>query len=261
MAYLGDYHTHTVYSHGKCSIEENVVRAIELGFKEIAITDHGFKHSIFHVRRMDFPDMEKEVAALRLKYPQINILLGIESNLNSHRGFIDLLPTEIKALDVVVCGYHFMVKPDRFKDFFKFWLPNFIQNLTKKTSKKMYIRNTDMYIKALNNYEIDILSHPNFGIEVDVVEVAKECKRHGTYFELNGRRISIDDKTLAKVAETGVEFIANSDAHKLKDIGSVGLVDKTIDRIGIPRSQLANWDRLPVWRSKKLQASLGHLEL
>jgi len=259
--YFGDYHTHTVYSHGKTSIEENVTRAIELGLKEIAITDHGFKHMVFHVRRMDWPDMEKEVERLRELYPQINILLGIETNFNSHRGFIDLLPTEVSALDVVVCGYHFMVKPDHFKDTFKFWLPNFMQQVTKKSSHKIYVRNTDMYIKALEKYEIDIVSHPNYGIKIDAVEVAKACKKHGSYFELNGKRISLTDKQLEDVFATGVEFVANSDAHKYADIGNFKLIDETLDRTGLPRSQIANWDRFPVWRSKKMRKSLGHLEL
>jgi len=259
--FLGDYHTHTVFSHGKTSIEENVTRAIELGLKEIAITDHGFKHMVFHVRRMDWPEMESEVERLRKLYPQINILLGIETNFNSHRGFIDLLPTEVSALDVVVCGYHFMVKPDRPSDTFKFWLPNFFQQVTKKSSAKMYARNTDMYIKSLEKYEIDIVSHPNYGIKIDVVEVAKACKCFGTYFELNGKRISITDKQLEDVFKTGVEFVANSDAHKFKDIGNFSLIHETLERTGLPYEQIANWNRIPTWRSKKMRNSLGHLEL
>jgi len=258
--FWGDYHTHSIYSHAKTSIEENVARAVELGLKEIAITDHGFKHMIYHVRRMDWPYLEKDVKELRKKYPQINILLGIETNFNSHRGFIDLLPSEITALDVVVCGYHFMVKPDRFKDIFKFWLPNFFQQVFKVPSKKMFVRNTDMYIKALEKYEIDILSHPNYSIAIDTYEVAKACKHFGTYFELNGKRISVTDKELEKVVSTGVEFVANSDAHKLEDVGNFKRVDETINRIGLPRSQIANWERIPTWRSKKVAKGLAHLD-
>lgn len=43
MEILGDYHTHTVFSHGHGSIEDNVKAAIKMGLKEIAITDHGFR--------------------------------------------------------------------------------------------------------------------------------------------------------------------------------------------------------------------------
>ena len=262
MGFWGDYHTHTTYSHGKSTIEDNVKKAISLGLKELAITDHGFKHMIYHVRRMDWPYMERDVKTLRQKYPEINLLLGVETNFNSHRGFIDLLPSEISALDVVVCGYHFMVKPDHPRDIFKFFLPNFFQQAFKmKSNKKMFIRNTDMYIKALEKYEIDIVSHPNYGIEIDVVEVAKACKHHGTYFELNGKRISMTDKQLEDVTATGVEFVGNSDAHKIEDVGNFKLIEDTIARIGLPTKQIANWERIPTWRSKKLQSMLGHLEI
>ena len=38
---LFDYHTHTTFSHGKGSIEDNVKEAVKKGLKAIAITDHG----------------------------------------------------------------------------------------------------------------------------------------------------------------------------------------------------------------------------
>ncbi|MFR6641738.1 MAG: PHP domain-containing protein [Christensenellales bacterium] len=53
MAYWGDYHTHTYYSHGKGTIEDNVRAAAEKGLKQIAITDHGFRHMMYNVRHMD----------------------------------------------------------------------------------------------------------------------------------------------------------------------------------------------------------------
>ena len=39
-----DWHTHTVYSHGKGTIEDNVKVAIEKNLTSIAITDHGPGH-------------------------------------------------------------------------------------------------------------------------------------------------------------------------------------------------------------------------
>ena len=41
MKILDDYHTHTKYSHGVGTIEDNVKSAIKKNLKTIAITDHG----------------------------------------------------------------------------------------------------------------------------------------------------------------------------------------------------------------------------
>jgi len=256
LAFWGDYHTHTTYSHGRGTVEENVQRAIELGLKEIAITDHGFKHMTYNVRRMDWPYLEKEVKALREKYPEIKILLGLETNFNSADGNIDVLPSEIEKLDIVVCGYHAFCKPDKLGDIFKFWLPNLMLKLTRRKSPKWKLKNTNTYIKAIEKNTIDIVSHPNYDMIIDVVEVAKACKHFGTYLELNGRKIQISDEELEKVAATGVEFVCNSDAHHVGDVGEISKAIETIKRVGIPYSQIANWERFPILRSQKLKKVL-----
>lgn len=81
--FLGDYHTHTVYSHGKGTVEDNVRAAIAAGLKQLAITDHGFRHLTYNVRRGDWPYIMGDVEAARQKYPQIDIFLGLETNFNS----------------------------------------------------------------------------------------------------------------------------------------------------------------------------------
>ena len=45
MRVFADYHTHTVYSHGKNTVEENVVAAINANLKKIAISEHASSHS------------------------------------------------------------------------------------------------------------------------------------------------------------------------------------------------------------------------
>ena len=54
MEILADYHTHTVYSHGKGSIEDNVKVAISKGIKKIGISDHGYKNVAYGVKIDDF---------------------------------------------------------------------------------------------------------------------------------------------------------------------------------------------------------------
>ena len=51
MEILADYHTHTVYSHGKGSIEDNVKVAISKGIKTIGISDHGYKNVAYGENR------------------------------------------------------------------------------------------------------------------------------------------------------------------------------------------------------------------
>ena len=46
MEIIADYHTHTVYSHGKGTIEDNVKVAIQKNIKKIGISDHGYKHIV-----------------------------------------------------------------------------------------------------------------------------------------------------------------------------------------------------------------------
>ena len=42
-----DYHTHTTFSHGKGSIEDNVKVAAEKGLKAVSISDHGPGHIFY----------------------------------------------------------------------------------------------------------------------------------------------------------------------------------------------------------------------
>lgn len=263
MAFLGDYHTHTIYSHGKGTVEENVLAAINAGLKEIAITDHGFKHMTYNVRRMDWPFIIRDVERMRKKYPMINILLGLETNFNSLNGNVDITSADMKYLDIVVCGYHKFVQPERIGDIFGFYFPNFLLSTFKKESKKQLVKNTDAYVKAMEKFDIDIISHINHDAKVDVVEVAKAAKHYGTLIEINNKNVnrktleaSCKDKQFEQIMATGVEFIVDSDAHRVDAVGDFELAKILIDRVGIPYERIANWDRLPVLRSHRAKQNI-----
>jgi len=61
MLLYGDYHTHTRYSHGKGSVKDNAQAAYEKGLKEIAITDHGFGHIFFGVKRKKIDEIRQKI--------------------------------------------------------------------------------------------------------------------------------------------------------------------------------------------------------
>ena len=247
MAILGDYHTHSVYSrhgHGKGSVEENVRAALALGLKEIALTEHGLRHGAYGMTQKAWPRFVRDVEAARAAHPEINIYTGLECNFLSPRGEIDI-PAD--KPDVTVCGYHKFVKPLRPGDAFSF----FLRNVFAKNTAKTIARNTDAYLNALNRYEIDILSHPMHDCLVDLRAVGAEAARLGTYIELNGKHRDMTAAQLVMLADLGCEFIMDSDAHSPARVGDVAVQIAAVEEAGIPFGLIANWDRLPDFRSRK----------
>lgn len=61
MQLTADYHTHTPYSHGKNTVLENTKAAKKTELREIGITDHGFNHMLFGLKRRNLTDLRKEI--------------------------------------------------------------------------------------------------------------------------------------------------------------------------------------------------------
>ena len=59
MILTSDYHTHTVFSHGKGNVIDNVLVAKEKGLKQVGITDHGFSHPAFGLRNRKLPKLKE----------------------------------------------------------------------------------------------------------------------------------------------------------------------------------------------------------
>lgn len=252
MALLGDYHTHTKYSrrnHGKGTIEEQVKAAVEKGLSQVAITDHGFNQVLYGVRRSDMPKMRDEINEVKERYP-IELLQGVEANLISARGDIDIEPCDYEYLDVLLCGYHKLVKGKRRRDFF-FIFKNLLSSVFHITTKRQRERNTNAYINAMKNYDIDVLTHLNHGCKVDVQKVAKVAKETNTYIELNGKRLGMSDKEILDAYNEGVKFILDSDAHSPKRVGDCHLGLEAILRLRIPESAVVNYNSVPTFKAEK----------
>ena len=71
MKILADYHTHTIYSHGKGTIEDNVKVAISKGIETLGISDHSYGHLTYGVKRDDIFKMREEIDILNEKYKNI----------------------------------------------------------------------------------------------------------------------------------------------------------------------------------------------
>ena len=111
MQILADYHTHTKYSHGKGTIEENVLEAISKGIKTIGISDHGYKHLAYG---------------------------------------IDINDKIIENCDYIMAGYHFASTPTSLKSMFNHCNNYMIKNEKSKDYNTKAIinamKNNDIFI-------------------------------------------------------------------------------------------------------------------
>ena len=254
MLLTGDYHTHTIYSHGKGTVLENAMRAKEIGLREIAITDHGFEQMAFGLRHDRMPQLIKDCKDAAEK-TGVNVYVGIEANLCDEDGRTDLREEDYKDFDIFLMGIHRFVKFTHFNDFWKMLVLNSLHTTFRiKPSKSLLRYNTNAYINSIKKYPIDAISHLNFLSFCDVVEVAKAARDYGTYVELNSKKVHLTDEELSKVCDTGVRFIVDSDAHSVNRIGDTKLVDELIARVGVPLERIDNIDgRTPNFRFREFK--------
>ena len=172
MILFGDYHSHTVFSDGRGTMEQSVIAAKEKGLKQLAFTEHGYDHMAHGMKRKNIPAYKKMMQELRNKHKELTILYGIEANILSLKGEIDVTKQEQGEFDVLIVGFHKSYKPTSVRNFFNFWLPNNLPIL--RSRKKQIAKNTQAYIKAMKTHDIDILAHLNYGgCLVNSVEIAK----------------------------------------------------------------------------------------
>ena len=216
----GDFHTHTIFSHGKGTIEQNVQTAIACNLKSIAITDHGFGQPFAGITPKKFEVMKKEVAELRVKYPEIKILLGVEANIIKKDGTIDLTDAQEKEMDIILAGYHLSATERRLRSLFSLAVPAVFAKVGI-CSNGQRRRNTKTYLEAIKNRKIDVITHPGYLMPLNLTEIGKACADLGTYLEISSRHTIPDEKGLEELINTDVKFIINSDAHELYQIGNV----------------------------------------
>lgn len=242
MIILGDYHTHTIFSSGKKgrkhatgTILENAMIAKNKGLKDIAITDHGFNHKMYGVLRNNIDKMRAEIEEAK-KITGINIYLGIEANFISKDGDIDLTQSEMDKFDFVVVGFHKMAKAKSVGQFFRFILPNLLGIKTKKVQKM----NTLCLLKAMDKYDIDVISHPGVGMKIDFDEVSKQAKKTNTALEINGKRIVYTKQDVEIIIKNGAQFLIDSDAHSKEKVGYLVKPINFAIKNDIPGENIAN---------------------
>ncbi len=254
MILSSDYHTHTIFSHGKGTILENSIIAKEKGLKEIGISDHGFAHPFFGLTKRKLDKMRAECDDATVK-SGVKVLLGIESNIISTSGKVDLKPNLYDKFDIFLAGMHKMVL-FKFGTWFSLGIPNLYSSTfnKKNISKSLIKNNTKAFINVIKNNPVDVITHLNFCCFADAVEVAKVASDYGTYLELNAKKVHLSDDELNEILKTDVKFVIGSDAHSPNRVGEISLVENLLKRINIPEERIANINgKIPQFRFKSFK--------
>lgn len=223
-----DLHTHTIASgHAFGTLLENVREAKTKGIELLAVTDHGPAGS-------GAPNANYFRVGFRLpKYIEgVRVLFGVEANIVDSEGHLDLPDEVLKKIDVVMLGFH---KDCGYLD----------QGIEK---------NTEVFIKALDNPYVKMISHP-YGdqVVIDIEKFTRAAISKNILLEINTSYFTlkkINDvgtwdrlKTMVRILkENNQKMIINSDAHTPYEIGEFGLVLDKLEELGITESDLLNND-------------------
>lgn len=210
-----DLHTHTLFSHGKGTPEQNVLSAIERNLDEIAISEHAPAHMFFGVRGEKLRRLRREVDSLASRYANdIRVLMGIECNLTGY-GLCDL-PEDCGAFDVKLLAFHKGARPaDGFG--------------RARAREALHIGAPDpaataeALLLAAQRYRIDIFAHPGLYVKCDIPALARGARELGIPLEINAARVTMTAAELSAAADEGASFIIGSDAHEPARVGDDAL--------------------------------------
>lgn len=240
MQLVADFHTHTIYSHGKGNIEDNVRAALAKNLKAVAITDHGPGHLFIGVRgEPAFYRMKREIGRLRRKYRDIEILLGVEANIVDVDGTIDVPERILPELDILLVGFHKLVWP-RSAQAARLLAASFWQGRTGRFSADLRKRNTEAIVAAVMRYPVDIVTHPGSQVDIDTAQLSAACRQRGTALEINSSYARQLEGYLRAALPGGADLVIGSDAHSPERVGDFAEAIKLAEKMGIPAERIIN---------------------
>lgn len=235
--FVGDYHTHTRYSDGKGSVLDNALAAKARGLKEIAVTDHGFH--ILGKKGEKYLRLKEECKQVS-EETGITVLAGVEADVVSLQGDLDLSEEEMSSVDYLIAGFHKFAPPKSISDFFRMYFVTYFNGLIP-TSKKAREANTAALIASLDRYPIKVLTHLGHSLKVNVGAVARACAERGVLVEINAKHLRDFKGEWQALYESGAKFILSSDAHRPSEVGALEKAFLTATEQGIPADRIVNY--------------------
>lgn len=224
MRKIADLHTHTYYSHGKNSPRENVLRAVELGLDEVAVSEHASGNIYYGVRGRKLERLKAEMLALKKEFGgRINVKNGLECNITGF-GKSDI-PSDRSEYDVIILGYHKGILPSN-----RFARHILFESFGGKSTPR---RNAESIMAAAEKGKADIISHPGLYLAVDIPYMAECARQLGILLEVNSSRVTLSKAELQTIANSGAGLIIGSDAHRAERVGDFALALDACEKAGV----------------------------
>lgn len=226
MQFYADFHTHTLAcGHAYSTVQENVKAAAERGLQYIALTEHGptlpgGPHPYYFGNMKVIPPEMYGVQVLR----------GVELNIQDTLGTVDLPAETIHEMDIVLAGLH----------------------PATGYEGTTWEEHTEALINAICNPLVDIIVHPDHSdYPIDIEAVVRAAKENDVFLEMNnssfannrpGRqnRYELLKKIVEEAKRQELVLVLGSDAHFSADVGQFALAMRLIEDVQLPAELILN---------------------
>lgn len=241
MEFFADWHTHSTYSDGRGTIEENIQAAFRKGLKEVAITDHGPANIGVGVKGAEtYLEIHNKIREYDLKYDEITVKSGAEADIIGLDGTIDIPKSIAGKLDILIVGLHPYVWPAKLNAAWSVVAVNQLALLSRRFRQRARVNNTKALKEALYKYDVNFVSHPNLKMPVEISEIARACAEQDTALEINtGHHYDKEELVYTSLRE-GVNFTVNSDAHFPETVGNLTGGMELMEKFNVPVDRILN---------------------
>lgn len=232
----GELHAHSISSDGSNSIEQMAAAARDHGYEYIGITDHS--QSLKIARGVSVEDLWKQIRfidRLNERLDGVRVLKSAEVDILAD-GSLDYPDDLLRELDYTVCSVH-----SRF---------GFGE-----------AQQTERILRAMDNRYFNILGHATGrlllkrpGYALDIGRVIAHARNNGCFFEINSSpdRLDLSAENARLAHEAGVMIAVSTDAHSIREFGTVPYGIDQARRAGLDKKSVLNclpWSALaPLFR-------------
>ncbi|WP_428083785.1 PHP domain-containing protein [Candidatus Hadarchaeum sp.] len=218
-----DFHTHTRYSDGTSSHAEIVEAAVVRGLEALAFTDHGPELKV-GVAKEKMSQMLEDIKMVE-EEAEIPVLAGIEANVISRYGVLDVEEEFIKKIDLVSIGIH---------DMEEIYLSDEAHEYLSRAVRAIERQRVDVFCHPFF-YNVDLLPCLSWDEIEDFVDLAAE---KDVAMEVNVKYRVPSDDFISLCLKKGVKLSIGSDAHRASEVGKIDWALSALKRVGAKSEDL-----------------------